>query len=382
MASFASTADLRAAALSPSLVSTGIKNLGNTCYMNAQLQCAFHIPLIRQLAMESTKEDSADDGEETPDTTAAESDAKVALRELFLEMILAATNGSSAVTPRSFCVRLGIPPMVQQDSQEFWKLLLPALEQEEITDLYKGSFESYITALDGSGRERRREELYLDLSLDIGKSPTLMDSLKEGFGEPELLSNTEGNGWRPEKGAEKVDAHKGSSLIAAGLPPILQFHMKRFTYDWQTDSMTKLNSRLEFPLELDLSTICKSIDGTEGGETIYDLQGVVIHVGKYGMGHYYAYVRPDPTSDQWFRFNDDHVEAVTEKEVFEDAYGGKNSIRSQPEGGKKRIPVLGRFLRRFGSGNGSSYGYGGSESNAYVVQYVRRKDIGKLYLED
>ena len=64
-------------------------------------------------------------------------------------------------------MRLGIPPMVQQDSQEFWKLLLPAINQESLSDLYKGSFEDYIVALDGSGREKRREELFLDLSLDI-----------------------------------------------------------------------------------------------------------------------------------------------------------------------------------------------------------------------
>ena len=57
--------------------------------------------------------------------------------------------------------------MEQQDSQEFWKLLLPALEIESVSDLYKGSFEDYIKALDGSERERRREELFLDLSLDV-----------------------------------------------------------------------------------------------------------------------------------------------------------------------------------------------------------------------
>ena len=58
--------------------------------------------------------------------------------------------------------------MVQQDSQEFWKLLLPAVGLRQLSDLYKGEYEDYISAIDGSGREKRRSEVFLDLSLDVG----------------------------------------------------------------------------------------------------------------------------------------------------------------------------------------------------------------------
>ena len=68
-----------------------------------------------------------------------------------------------------------------------------------------------------------------------------------------------GNGWRPEKGAATVDAaYKGKSLIARGLPSILQLHLKRFTTydDAQMDRRIKVNDRLVFPVELNLSSIC------------------------------------------------------------------------------------------------------------------------------
>ena len=78
-------------------------------------------------------------------------------------------------------------------------------------------------------------------------SGSLLQSIKDMFGTPELLSVSEGNGWRPEKDAPKVDALKGSLLRVAGLPSLLQCHLKRFQYDWQTDVMSKVNSRFSFP---------------------------------------------------------------------------------------------------------------------------------------
>merc|ERR1712216_290547 len=109
------------------------------------------------------------------------------------------------------------------------------------------------------------------------------------FTQPEILRVSEGNGWRPSKEAEKVDAYKGSSLKRDGLPPLLQLHLKRFKYDWETGETSKINDCCAFPLELDLSEIM--VDGVDegdetgdegdemGDEAIYDLQSIVIHKG-------------------------------------------------------------------------------------------------------
>lgn len=344
--------------------------------MNAQLQCAFHIPAVRDIALSiSTSRPSSSDGSENEESSEhhkERTEAAFAFRELFEGMSQAANQKSNVYTPRPFCMRLGIPPMVQQDSQEFWKLFLSAVRVEKLSDLYKGVYEDYISAIDGSGREKRRDEIFLDLSLDISNSSTLFDSLKNTFGKPELLDAAEGNGWRPEKGADKVDAYKGSSLVAKGLPPILQFHLKRFEYDWSTDSTTKLNNRFTFPKSIDLAPICIDLEGKDP-RSEYELQAIIIHMGEYDVGHYYAYVRPDIESNKWYRFNDDKVDQVTFDDVAIDAFGEKNNNIERGTGG------LRRRIRLLFQNNNSKFGWGGRTSNAYVVQYVRRSNIRSLY---
>jgi ubiquitin C-terminal hydrolase len=361
----------------PLVPPTGLRNLGNTCYLNAQLQCAYHIPLVRSIISSPPAvlhEPQEDELERPPQRPPSNAPGLQALRAVFADM--AAATQRSPVTPRQLTQTLGISVMEQQDSQEFWKLLLPALDTPPLTDLYQGAWEDYIVAQDGSGREKRREETFLDVSLDITAEGSVPASLAAAFGQAELLRVSEGNGWRPEKGADKVDALKGSLLRAPGLPPILQLHLKRFTYDWQRDVMEKNNQALRFSDALDLSTLCENAhdDGVAADDVIYDLQSIVIHMGQFGMGHYYAYVRPDLDQDCWFRCNDDEVEEVSFEEVLTDAIGGRVGGSSPPA--KKNF--LQRIAGAFRSSDGS-YGFGGSTSNAYVLQYVKRSEKQRLY---
>jgi len=356
------------------VVSTGLQNLGNTCYMNAQLQCAYHIPKIRQL-ITTANAPTACEEEEEMDSPPSMTIGLQAIQYVFQQMEKASNDKSFPVpvNPRVLTQALGIPVYEQQDSQEFWKLLLPTLQLPSLVDLYQGSFEDYIAAVDGSGREKRREEPFLDLSLDV-TSPSVMTSLQTLFGTPELLSEEEGNGWRPEKGADKVDALKGCSLHVHGLPSVLQLHLKRFQYDWQTDIMSKKNDRFKFPRVLNLSSVCTDVEDDEKKMSMYDLQSIVIHVGEYGSGHYYAYVRPDVQSKTWYRCNDNEITKVTYKEVAMDAFGGQSSSPSSKknEGG---------LLRRL-FGGGGSFGWGGRTSSAYMLQYARRTDIPMLWCHD
>lgn len=369
--------------------STGLINHGNTCYLNAQLECAYHIPHLRNLILSSSSCPQSLDLEEggMPHHNSNNNNPGLAaLSRVFADMestsipnIKGRQGMAVAPTPTSIlCRALGINVMEQQDSQEFWKLLLPELGFTPLTDLYLGAFENYIAALDGTGRERKNEEPFLDLSLDV-TSGSVLASLEEMFNKPELLSEQEGNGWRPEKGADKVDALKGSLLKVQGLPSLLQLHLKRFQYNWQTDSMSKINRRFQFPKVLDLSTICTNIQKDEVSEAVYDLQSILVHVGEYGGGHYYAYVRPDLRKNIWYRFDDERVTQVDFSDVLADSFGGRRR-RSNPTATteQQRGGALRAFFKFFMTHDGE-YGWGGPKSSAYMIQYVRRSDVPKLF---
>jgi ubiquitin carboxyl-terminal hydrolase 7 len=323
-----------------------------------------------------------------------------------------------SISTSTLCKNLGINPYEQQDSQEFWKLLLPEIDCQELTNLYKGKYETYIAALDNTGREKIRTEVFLDLSLDVTNFDQVDDSLEDMFTSGEMLLMKEGNGWRPEKGAEKVDAIKGNkwrvgecssgsvtvlggNTISSGgcLPKILQLHLMRFNYDWQTGVMSKINSRFGFGKVLNLKGVCTNdkededengggLTAIQGDGLLYDLQSIVVHAGEFGSGHYYAYVRPNVRENKWFRYDDDRVSQVSFKEVKDDAFGGhvvnrlskKERQELQGAGNQNRTKV-GIWKRLFGSAGGrrNQFGWGGRSSSAYMLQYVRRSDISLLY---
>ena len=184
---------------------------------------------------------------------------------------------------------------------------------------------------------------------------------------------------------------------------------------------------------MDLSEISEE-DSTEDdaqGDAIYDLQSIVIHKGEYGSGkcslhstswsklgskhastdfsmlcsgHYYSYVRPDIRSNDWYRFDDEVVTPVDYSDVVADAYGGNRRTRRRASRSdhiepiempvKHRMGIFQRIFSLFGlfrrvrmigsnsSSGGGGFGYGGRSSNAYMLQYARRSDIPKLFLEE
>ncbi|KAJ7753267.1 hypothetical protein B0H16DRAFT_1690878 [Mycena metata] len=110
---------------------------------------------------------------------------------------------------------------------------------------------------------------------------------------------------------------------------ILLMQLKRYDYGMQRDSMVKLNDRHEFTPEIDL-----------GG---------------------FPWCRPPDRENRWFKYDDDRVTRATDKQVFEDNYGGK---------ALDGLPSTAQFNQVKASKDFSS--------NAYVLVYIRESAIDQV----
>ncbi|MCO5596354.1 hypothetical protein L7F22_050415 [Adiantum nelumboides] len=102
-----------------------------------------------------------------------------------------------------------------------------------------------------------------------------------------------------------VGSQAVKQLSLCRLPPVLCIQLKRFEHN--TTTGTKIETRVKFPLTLDVRDYCTSAlrerldeDGSTSSPStmamdpdsyLYDLFTVVVHEGKLNTGHYYCYSR-------------------------------------------------------------------------------------------
>lgn len=113
----------------------------------------------------------------------------------------------------------------------------------------------------------------------------------------------------------KSDARKTQCLRE--LPPILNFSLQRFEYDWMRDDRVKITDDFAYPLTINMSpylesTLMKGGDGRDDQEHIYDLYSVVIHNGSAHAGHYHAYIRDTTGEGNWNFHKDGEVSSSAE----------------------------------------------------------------------
>jgi len=75
----------------------------------------------------------------------------------------------------------------------------------------------------------------------------------------------------------------------------------------------KIDKYLEYPLTLDLKDY--NINYSKNKSNKYSLNGMAIHSGGLGGGHYYAVCR-NYLDDHWYEYNDSHVSRVTNDKLM------------------------------------------------------------------
>lgn len=304
----------------------GLINLGNTCYVNSFLQIWFNNMWLRRALYSWVPHE---DPEECDNKTLVPGSKFLPLGKVgSLQVLFALMEFSprKALDPNDFVTKLGLDPLIQQDAQEFSKLFMSLLESclasqtnEEVKKIVQNQFcgeYAYITTCLTCGRESRRPSLFYELVLIIQGKKSLIDCLQDYLGEEELTGD---NKYYCESCDSKEDAIRCTRLTK--LPPVLNLSLNRFIFDMKSGSRKKLNSAINFPEELDMSIYL----GKDSGSLIYNLTGILIHIGDNAhQGHYKAHVQ-DLVSGEWFQYSDTVVESL---QGFESQLGSEVEVES------------------------------------------------------
>uniref|UniRef100_A0A1B6EMR0 Ubiquitin carboxyl-terminal hydrolase n=2 Tax=Cicadellinae TaxID=33370 RepID=A0A1B6EMR0_9HEMI len=323
----------------------GLRNLGNTCFMNAVLQSLSNIEefclYFKQLpSLESVK--GVGRSKVYQSRSFRELNDALMAEELRKIIINLTDNGAtkSAISPESlFLVIWKVVPRFrgyqQQDAHEFLRYMLDRLHTELlhllpespyllghkgrssiVTSVFGGTLQSEVRCLNCS-IESKKHDPFLDLSLDIpdkcyqkknresSEDPVppcnILDCLTS-FIQVEELAETElyyCNNCKSKQRSTK-------RFWIRRLPNVLCLHLKRFR--WNNFFRTKVDINIQFPVTaLDMSQYVLSDlpDTRLSGSNLYDLAAVIVHHGTgAGSGHYTAFAIND---GQWFHFNDSSV---------------------------------------------------------------------------
>lgn len=360
----------------------GLRNMGNTCYMNCGLQClSMTIPLTDYFLGEAHRV-------ETNTTNPLGSEGKLvqAFAKLIRDVWIDAPS-SGTLRPSTFKREVdAFAPQFQgtrqHDAQELLSILLdgihedlnrvkkkPYIEYKDcdgkndaedaveawknylqrdksvIVDIFQGQLRNRLKCLH-CGHQNIRFEAVMYLSLPIDDSCKSLDDCLRLFLREERL--TQENQWYCSNCKMHRDATKKIDLWV--LPPILIVHFKRFRTNERGLVASKNNAPVDFPLQEWM--VGSYIKNKDGFAPCYDLYAVLNHMGQMGSGHYTAYGL-HRLDDQWYEFNDSSTRRIDVSEIehnkasayllFYNRVGDGESVHSNGtmEG---RAPLIHRYV--------------------------------------
>ncbi|KAG5356056.1 Ubiquitin carboxyl-terminal hydrolase 21 [Yarrowia sp. B02] len=327
----------------------GLRNQGATCYLNSLLQSLYFTNAFRKAVF----------GIPTGENDAASARVPHALQRLFYQLQTSTEPVSTLELTRAFGWD-SADAFTQHDVQELERVLMDSLEgsmkgtqvEGALSELFVGQMKSFIRCVDVDYESSRSEDFW-DVQLNVKGMQGLENSLRN-YIEVELL---DGENQYQAEGYGLQDAQKGVSFQS--FPPVLHLQLKRYEYDFERDSMTKINERYEFPPSVNLAPyLDRAADMSESWE--YELHAVLVHSGDLNTGHYYGLLKPERDSG-WFKFDDDRVTRATNKEVFEDNFGGDGLHAGKPLNARQQRNM--RYKR---------------QTSAYMLVYIRKSRLEQV----
>jgi len=186
-------------------------------------------------------------------------------------------------------------------------------EYSEIVDTFYGVSISTIYTIETvvpSGKVSSKPEMFFLLDLPIPSvsvlplsAPLSIYSCFDHYISPEYMEN----GWIDETTKQTKSVYK--NIMFWNFPKILVITLQRFQTIFSSQGQVHISKKMDlvyFPIEnLDLS---KYVVGYHPRKYIYDLYGVVNHIGDVHGGHYTAFVLGQ--DKKWYHCNDDRIEMV------------------------------------------------------------------------
>nr|XP_043886134.1 ubiquitin carboxyl-terminal hydrolase 8 [Solea senegalensis] len=320
---------------------TGLRNLGNTCYMNSILQCLCNTPAMADYFNKNYYMEDINRYNILGHKGEVAEEFGVIMKALWAGLY-------KCISPRDFKITIGkindqFSGYDQQDSQELLLFLMDGLHEdlnkadnrkrykEEENDhlddpnaaelawskhkllnesiivaLFQGQFKSTVQCLTCHRKSRTFETfMYLSLPLASTNKCSLQDCLRLFSKEEKLTDNN-------KVFCRHCKAHRDSTkkLEIWKVPPIVLVHLKRFSYEGRWKQ--KLQTSVDFPLDsLDLS---QYVIGPKQTLKRYGLYAVSNHYGGLDGGHYTAYCK-NALKQRWYKFDDHEVSEISTSSV-------------------------------------------------------------------
>ena len=244
-------------------------NAGNSCYINATLQCIANVPLIMEAMGQMNL-----------------SGHGVLRCHSLLKLMIHCGSTGSRIIPRPLYY---LPPtftsMLQEDAEEYMTTIFRHLVQaggDSVHDVMsfltmKSTICSFCNTVTETIENAESTILQVGVPEERNRRVTLRECIAFGYAGGTMIRNricdTCGN----------IAAYCPYTYSIAVLPDVLIIQLKRFTEDF---SLLKIDTFVQFDTVLNSTSI-----GASGGNVLYNLVAVIEHQGRtIQSGHYIAKV--------------------------------------------------------------------------------------------
>jgi len=327
----------------------GLRNRGNTCYLNTAIQCLSNLKLLTEYFLSNNYiVDLNNRFNELKDKKMNE----ILLTKEYAKLIKVLWNSSSSIEPKTFHELIQrfddrFDGYEQHDTQELLGLILDHLHEgliynviikykgnienkldeimvesikewkktmndkySIIAELFFGQFINTVNSLESKNKDKQLSktfEMFSILSIPV-HGITLYDSLSKYF-EKEILESK----YLDQKTNKSVDAYRQIRLMK--VPKYLIIVLKKYK-----NNLSKLNISISFPIEdLNLSQYCEGYDSIDCN---LKLISIGCHKGALNGGHYFSVCRH--INEKWYKYDDDDISEINinneKNNLFKDGY--------------------------------------------------------------